>query len=427
MPCTKATLSAHTDRRFIRSTSRSSRFILAEINAPHAHEQANRTRPAVNLAFVLDRSGSMAGEKIALAKQAVVSALGHLNAGDRFSVVVYDDVIDVVIPSTQATASAKSDAIALIGRIDARNQTNLGEGWLRGCEQVARHLNNDGVNRTLLLTDGLANVGITNHDELATHAAELRNRGVQTTTFGVGSDFNEVLLQAMANAGGGNYYYIADSKQITDYITSEVGEALDVVARDVVLEIQTPEGVAVESLTPFPFEQRDGRTTVNLGSLVAEQVVQVVLRLNFPLQEIGRETGAVLSLSARDEAAEDTSHPISWTYADSKTNDLQERNAEVDRAVASVFASRARQEATAFNRDGNFPAAQAALAAVAKRIRSYAGRDPQMRELIAELETEQSALAAPMPAAALKEMHFRSYASAKMRNLDGTAFRRPHK
>jgi Ca-activated chloride channel homolog len=429
MPATndKITLSARSDRRYIRSTYRSNRFILAEIAAPQTAptpDVSQRKRPAVSLAFVLDRSGSMAGEKIALAKQAVIQSVGRLNAADRFAVVVYDDVIDVVIPSTRATREAKQDAIASLRRIDARNQTNLGEGWLRGCEQVALHLEEERVNRTLLLTDGLANVGMTNHDELAAHAAQLRNRGVQTTTFGVGSDFDEVLLQAMATAGGGNFYYIAEARQIADYITSEVGEALDVVGRDVVLEIQTPEGVAAESLAPFPFASNGGRTTVSLGSIVAEQVVQVVLRLNFPLGEIGRETAAVLSLSARDVAADETSHPISWTYADSKTNDLQERDAEVDRAVARMFAARARQEATGLNRTGNYPAAMAALATVAKRIKGYAGRDTEMRQIVAELERDSAQLSAPMPAMALKEMHFKSYASAKFRNMNGTAFRR---
>src|SRR5262245_20001924 len=295
MPCTKLTLRAKADRRYIRSTSRSNRFVLAEIVAPHSHETAERKRPMVNLAFVLDRSGSMAGAKIALAKQAVVQSIGRLQADDRFSVVVYDDVIDVVVPSTLATAEAKANAIAALSHIDARNGTNLGDGWLRGCEQVALHLAQEGVNRTLLLTDGLANIGITDRDELATHAAALRTRGVQTTTFGVGTDFDEVLLQAMATAGGGNFYYIAQEQSIADYITSEVGEALDVVARDVTLDVTTPETVGVESLSPFAFEQRGGRTVINLGSMVAEQVVQIVLRLNFPLGEIGRETGAVVS------------------------------------------------------------------------------------------------------------------------------------
>ena len=423
MPCRNVKLRAQTDRRYIRSTYRSNRFILAEVTAPHMHAEDNsqRVRPPVNLAFVLDRSGSMAGEKIYLAKQAVSQAIGRLKTEDRFAVVVYDDQIDVVIRSTRATPEAKQDAIQLLGRIDARNQTNLGEGWLRGCEQVATHLMTEGVNRTLLLTDGLANVGITDHDELANHAAELRKRGVQTTTFGLGADFDEVLLQAMASAGGGNFYYITSAQQINDFITSEVGEALDVVARDVRLDVTAPAGVSVESLSPFAVDERGGRTVISLGSLVAEQVVQVVLRLNLPLGEIGRETGVVLSLSGEDAESES----VTWEYADSRTNDEQERNAEVDRSVATAFAARARQEATALNRAGNYPAAQAALASVAKRIRSYAGRDSVMRALVSELETDAYELAAPMPEMNRKQMYARSVYAAKSRNIDGTAFRRP--
>jgi Ca-activated chloride channel family protein len=424
VPCRTVNLRAKSDRRFIRSAYRSNRFIVAEISAPHLHADtagvAERKRPPVNLGFVLDRSGSMAGQKIALAKQAVEQSIGRLGSDDRFSVVVYDDQIDVVIRTTSATPEAKRDALALLARIDARNQTNLGEGWLRGAEQVALNLQQEGVSRVLLLTDGLANVGITDRDALARHAGELRTRGVQTSTFGVGTDFDEVLLQEMSTAGGGNFYYIADSRQIADYITSEVGEALDVVARDVTLNVVTPSGVIVESLSPFPYQPAGpGRTQVFLGSLVAEQVVQVVLRLNFPLGELGRETGAVVSLSL-----DDATQSLTWEYADDATNDRQERDAEVDRAVASVFASRARQEASQLNQLGNFPAAQAALAAVAKRIRSYAGRDSIMRDLVAALERESNDVAMPMAPAARKQMYFASYASAKTRNLDGTALRR---
>ncbi|MGI8929248.1 MAG: vWA domain-containing protein [Candidatus Limnocylindrales bacterium] len=427
MPCTTLKLSARSDRRFIRSTYRSNRFILAEIVAPYAHEQAERRRPPVNLAFVLDRSGSMAGEKIRLAKQAVEYSIARLQSDDRFSIVTYDDVIDVVVASTTATAQARQEALSRMASVDARNQTNLSGGWLRGAEQVALHLDREGVNRTLLLTDGLANVGITDRDQLAQHAAELRTRGVATTTFGVGTDFDEVLLQAIATAGGGNFYYIAEARSIADYVTSEVGEALDVVARDVTLEISAPESATVESLSAFSVERRGVRTVVSLGSIVAEQVIQVVLRLNLPLGELGRETGAVLALGDSAGLADGATQTMSWEYADSKTNDLQERDAEVGRAVARVFAARARQDATRLNRSGDFPAAQAALDAVAKRIRSYAGRDPEMRALIADLERDASNLAAPMPAAALKEMHFASYATAKMRMADGKAFRRPSK
>lgn len=426
MPCRNITLKARSDRRFIRSTYRSNRFVLAELVAPHAHTDAERKRPPVNLAFVLDRSGSMAGEKLRLAKLAVEQSIARLQSDDRFSVVVYDDQIDVVFPSALATADSRRAALQRLGEVTARNMTNLGEGWLRGCEQVADHLAAEGINRTLLLTDGLANVGMTNADELCGHAAALRARGVSTSTFGVGTDFDEVLLQSMATAGGGNFYYIAENASIADLITSEVGEALDVVARDVALGIDSPEGVSVESLSPYPFTARGGRTIVSLGSLVAEQVVQVVLRLNFPFGESARETGAVLSLTAAgdEQVTAGASVALSWEYADNKTNDLQPRDVEVDRAVARIFASRARQAATSFNRAGDYGAARMALGSVARRIRDYAGADAEMRAVVAELERDSAEVAAPMAPAARKSMHFASYASAKGRSFDGKAVRR---
>jgi Ca-activated chloride channel family protein len=423
MPCRTIKLKARTDRRYIRSTDRSTRFVLAEITAPHAHGGSDRKRAPVNLAFVIDRSGSMSGEKVRLAKEAVAQSLRRLGSDDRFSVVVYDDQIELIAGSTLATAQARQTVLARLAEIEGRGSTNLGGGWLRGAEQVARAMSAEGANRVLLLTDGLANVGITDPADLTRHASELRSRGVSTTTFGVGADFDESLLQQMATAGGGNFYFIAQASSIADLITSEVGEALDIVARDVVLELNAPEQMLVESLSPYPFERRGTRTLVQLGALVAEQLSQVVLRLNFPLGEVGRETGVVVSLSDSNGTDTETVHTLDWRYADSATNDVQERDVEVDRAVASVFAARARQEAARLNKLGDFEAAGAVLLAVAKRIRTYAGRDAELRGIIAELEQDAETMSVAMSAMDLKTTYFRSHASAKMRMPSGAAMR----
>src|SRR5688572_7867122 len=249
---TRNTITARSDRRFIRSTHRSERFVLVELEAPPAAQKA--TRDPVNLAFVLDRSGSMSGEKIDLAKRAIETAVDRLLPTDRFAVVCYDDRIDVVVEGTTASREAKTNAIDRLRSIDARGSTDLAGGWLRGAEQVALgqeivaggNAKSDGdmqqlasnsgagnvgpvgssVNRVLVLTDGLANVGIVDHAELARHAQELRARGVTTTTFGVGEDFDEGLLQSMADAGGGHFYFIQNAAQIQDHIATEVGELL---------------------------------------------------------------------------------------------------------------------------------------------------------------------------------------------------------
>ena len=415
------TFTVRPDRTYIRSAYRSNRFVLAEIGAPAARREHDR--PPVRLAFVIDRSGSMGGDKLRLAKLAVEESIARLKPMDEFSIVVYDEAIDVVFPSAKAIEDARRSALARLGEIQPRGSTNLGEGWLRGCEQVALALSAEGVNRCLLLTDGLANVGIVDRGELATHARELRLRGVTTSTFGVGEDFDEILLQAMADAGGGHFYYIGDAAGIRDHVTSEVGETLEVVARGVTIEFTAPEGVVVDSLSPFPAETRGSRTTIAVGDLVSEQRLQVVLRLNFPFGEIGRTTGTLLALSDRDGVFARESAKLGWEYADSRVNDDQERDRVVDRAVAGIFASRARQEATARNRAGDFQGAREALASVARRIREYAGRDSELRAIVAELERETEVLAAPMREFSRKELYFRSSNALRMRTLDGKAMR----
>ena len=424
---TDTTLSVRPDRRLIRANAHSKRFLLARIAAPRATTE--RARASVNLAVVLDRSGSMSGPKLDVARAAVVEAINRLHPDDRFSVVVYDDVVEVVIESTNASPEARRGALERLRTVMALGSTNLGEGWLRGCEQVAAHLVDRGVNRCLLLTDGLANVGITDAAELATHAAELRARGVSTSTFGVGADFDERLLQELADAGGGHFYYIADAPQIRDAITSEVGETLEIVARDVALEVTARDDVRIEPISPYRASVGGGRTVVALGDLASEQVVEVVLRLSFPYGMAGRETGAIVALTDRDgvfSAGAAAADPVrlTWAYADDAANDRQARDLEVDRAVARQFAARARQEALQRNRNGDFEGARRVLDGTRARIEGYAGDDPAMRSLLGTLAEEEVVYAAPMAELSRKRLHFASANLLRSRDGSGRSIRR---
>jgi Ca-activated chloride channel homolog len=421
-------LTVRSDRRYIRTGYRSNRFLLAEIQAPAAAPRDD-ARPRVNLAFVLDRSGSMSGPKIATAREAVEEAINRLSPEDRFAVVVYDDQIDVVAESALATAEGRRRAVDALRRVEARGSTNLGEGWLRGCEQVSRHLLDHGVNRTLLLTDGLANVGMSDPAELERHAAELRRRGVATSTFGVGADFDERLLQAMADAGGGHFYFIESAPSIRDHMTSEVGESLQVVARDVKLRIEAPEGIRVETLSPYPTAtavRANGwqATSLLLGDVVSEQRSSVVLRLNFPHGEVGRQFEVRVGIEDREGTL--GAHPgsaMAFEYADDRTNDLQPRDCEVDRAVARTFAAKVRQEALGLNRTGQFGEAAARIHKVAERIRSYAGSDSDLLRIVAELEADRPAMSAPMASMQMKAAFFASANVARNRMPDGKAQR----
>ena len=366
----------------------------------------------------------MAGAKIELAKRAVEDAMARLHADDRFAIVVYDEQIDVVVEGTLATpVRAPACRRTASAAIDARGSTNLGDGWLRGCEQVAlravgrgrqslpaphrrpRQRRPDRSRRARPPRRRAARPGRLHH-----HV-----RGRRRFRRGASS-------RRMAAAGGGNFYYIADAASIGDHVTSEVGEALDIVAREVVLAVTAPAGIDVEALSPYPSRRHDGLTEIVIGDLVSSQQVELVLRLTFPYGELGRSTGAMLEIGDRDGVV-GGAETFSWAYASDRDVDLQERDREVDRAVARVFAARARQEAVRFNRQGDFRGARHAIEATAKRIRGYAGRDTELRSIVAALDAEAVQLEAPMAEMSRKVMFAEASYRLNSRDVLGKSIR----
>jgi Ca-activated chloride channel homolog len=414
-------LRARQDRRLIRTRWHSKRFVVAQVTAPQAVSSTERA--PVNLAFVIDRSGSMANGRLQLAMNAVEEGIARLKPSDRFSVVVYDDHIDSLVSGAFATAEATRGAIERLRHVGARGATDLGGGWLRGCEHVASELLELGVNRVLLLTDGLANRGMTSLEELEHHAAELRKRGVSTSTFGVGDSFNEVLLQAMAQAGGGQFYDIASAAQIRDHIESEVGETLEVVAHDVRLDVTFPDSVRVEPLGAFQARIGPGRAIVELADLVSGQQVDVPLRLSFPFGEMGDAVMMELGLADREGVFSGAGDRLAWGYADDRDNDEQARDREVDRLIAGIYAARARRAAVSLNRGGDFDGARDALQATARKIRGYAGDDVVLQGIVEALMQESEQFHRVMAERARKEHYARSSHAMRSRDAQGKALR----
>ena len=417
------TLSIKTDRQLIRAAARSNRYVLLSFTAPQAPRRANR-RP-VNVAFVLDRSGSMAGErKFSLAREAVEQSLRMLRPEDRFSLVVYDDRVDVLARSMNATPQAIRHALDSLSTIEPRNSTDLCSGWMRGCEQVSEFVDQERTTRVLLLTDGLANHGIQDRDTLARHASELRQRGVSTSTFGVGSDFDERLLRDMAHEGGGNFYFLENALQIPDLITSELGEALEVVIPNAAIEVELPPRRAdAEVLNRFRSTLTGTILRIELGDVVSAQDVEVLVRVNFPQGEIANSVclrAKVVGPGAGDEAT------VSWAYASHADNDRQPRDREVDRRVAELYALRARADATEANRHHDFAAARRVIERTAARIRQYAGEDQVLNEcwrgLLAEMPRYAVEEMAPM---VMKQAYFAEEMVMKGRVADGRARRAP--
>lgn len=419
------TLSLRTDRSLIRGAASSTRYVLATISAPEAPPRADRL--PVNVALVLDRSGSMAGErKFDLARRAAEQAIHMLSSEDRFTLVVYDEMIDVLVASSLATPDAKRRAVEALSAVRPRGSTDLCSGWLRGCEGIAACLEENMVVRALLLTDGLANHGETDREKLALHARELRQRGIATSTFGVGEDFDERLLRDMAREGGGHFYFIDSPAQIADILTSELGEALETVVRRAVLRISLPRGVNAKPLNPLRHTRirDDNELRIELGDLASAQEVRVVIRATFPRGELGEMLALRGQLSGQQGAVGEAAE-VSWRYADHLANDRQERDRVVDREVARIYASMARNDASEFNRGGDFDQARRAIERTIDRIRRYAGDDAEIGAIWAELQDEMPRWVREMGPRDRKVMFSVAESVLFDREVDGKARKRP--
>lgn len=239
----------------------------------------NNTRLPLNISLVLDHSGSMSGDKMAYVLQAAKFVVDNLSSEDYLSVVVYDDEVTIVHPSSKVTdkAAIKSK----IDRVYSSGSTNLSGGTLEGYAQVQSTFRKECVNRVLLLSDGLANVGITDTAQLQKITRD-RNLeyGISLSTFGVGTDYNEDLMTGMAEYGSGNYYFIDAPDKIPQIFQKELMGLLNVVAQNAVMEIELPDGVTLNYVFGYKYELKGNKVVVNFRDIYSEETKGVLVKFS---------------------------------------------------------------------------------------------------------------------------------------------------
>jgi len=249
------------------------------ITAPMPAVDAPAGRPPLSLAIVIDRSGSMHGPAIENAKAAALSVLRQLDSRDAFAVVTYSSSSETVLPMQRATDTNKAAARAAIETIDDDGGTCISCGLETGATEVARSPVEGGLRRILLISDGQANEGLYDRDELAQLAANKAARGVSISTVGVGLDFDEHTMRRLAEVGRGNYYFVEDTVALSAMFSRELGNLSQTVASDVRLVATAGPGVRIEEAYGYPMSRAGGSIVVPVADLRAGETRKVVFRV----------------------------------------------------------------------------------------------------------------------------------------------------
>lgn len=296
-----------------------------------------RKQRPVNMALVIDRSGSMRGDKIEDARNAALAMLDKLRDGDRLAIVSYSSDVRVDVASAvldRKTRMRMKDAILMIS---PNGSTFLSGGMTKGHDEVRRHLDSDKVNRVLLISDGIANRGVTNLPGLNRIAREASQEGIVTTTLGLGTDYNEDLMTSVADHGGGNYYYVRESQNLASTLDTEISQMMATVAQRSTLELTVPNGVKVEEVYGYAWQQEGPTVVVRLGDMYAGQKRAVLVKLRTP-DETGLQPLGTLTLRYADSAADGRRRDISGKLSVEVTKDRSLVERGRDKVVAARIA-----------------------------------------------------------------------------------------
>ena len=242
--------------------------------------ESEKKRAPVNLAIVLDKSGSMSGEKIDRARRAAIDALSLLNADDIISIVTYDTTVSVLVPATKM--SDRESIEQVIRGIQADGSTALFAGLSKGAAEVRKFLDKERVNRIVLLSDGLANSGPSTPGELGALGASLLKENISVSTLGLGLGYNEDLMVAIAKKSGGNHHYIEKATELADIFRREFEDVLSVVAQEVDVKISIPEGIRPVRVLGNDAEISGQQITTRLAQIYSRQNKYVVVEVEIP-------------------------------------------------------------------------------------------------------------------------------------------------
>jgi Ca-activated chloride channel family protein len=358
--------------------------------------EPSQTRTPVNVAFVIDRSGSMQGARIAQAREAAIMAINRLLPTDIASVVIFDNVVDVLVPAQPVSDPARFTD--LIRQVSVRGSTAIHAGVLQGAAEVTRFKEARRLNRVVLLSDGQANVGPVRPEDFAALGRALLTQGISVSTIGLGLGYNEDLMLQLARASDGNHAFAREPTDLVQIFNKEFDDVLGSCAQTVSVDVELKPGVrAVRALSRDGLvEGQRAQFTLNQVYAATEHYVLLEVEIdeapaNSDEQELGSVKVAYTLPGSGAKAALDA--PIRARFSASEAEVKAGIDPKVAEAVVEQVTRERAQRAIALQDQGKIKEARELLMQNASEIQDLAASMPPSPRML-DLQRQYQALGA---------------------------------
>ena len=325
--------------------------------------EPQKYRTPLNVAIVLDQSSSMSGQKIQQAKQAARIAIEQLDENDIISIITYDSTVNVLVPATKA--SNKHELFDQLNHIFARGSTALFAGTSKGGYEVRKFLNKERVNRVVLLSDGIANIGPSSPSDLGQLGYAFAKDGISVSTIGLGLGYNEDLMTQLANYSDGNHTFVENAADLARVFEKEFGQAKSIVAQDININI-----ILNENIKPVRIIGRDGDIigniiTTRMNQIYSQQESYVIVEVQVPANKSGAQQAIAKVNVEYDHMVTnkrfDLNDNITASFSDSEEKVKKSIDKTVYKSAVRQVANERRNEAVILRDQGQNKAAEAKL------------------------------------------------------------------
>lgn len=330
-------------------------YALIRLKADKPEQRDDQADVRLNVALVLDQSGSMeeAG-KLSYAKRAAKDFVSRLDDEDRVALVAFSSQVHLL---ARSNAPNERRLHRLISKLEPTNATNISGGIDMGGRQVKGELLDRGINRVILLSDGLANRGVVDEQEIGEFARRWRERGVSITAMGLGADYDEDFLATIASNGQGNYHFIESTAQMARVFDQEIRSLQSTTAQDVELRFDINNKI-VRNAHYFSIDEEPLSKLADLGTFFGGEQRAFLIKMTLDADQASTlDLGSVQLAYIDAQTGLRETQTASLTVTASRDEAALEVNVDIEEEVALMRANQIEQEALRLAREQSNQAA----------------------------------------------------------------------